>query len=103
MSYCVVITAAGDIDEARELAGGIIESGLGACVQISSITSYYMWEGVKEEQQEYRLMIKTRVELYPDLDEFIRANHSYRVPEIIQVPVESGSRDYFNWIDRVTR
>jgi periplasmic divalent cation tolerance protein len=102
MSYYVVITTCGNRDEAERLASQIIEKKLAACVQLSSITSYYIWEGEVNNDPEIKLLIKTRKELYDQLEKLIKDNHSYDVPEIIALPVQSGSKDYLDWIEEVT-
>jgi len=102
MSYCVVITTCGSSEEGEKLASQLVESKLAACVQLSSITSYYRWEGKVNRDPEYKLVIKTRKALYDQLANFIKENHSYDVPEIIELPIQSGSKEYLSWIDEVT-
>jgi len=102
MSYCVVITTCGSSEEGEKLASQLVESKLAACVQLSSITSYYRWEGKVNRDPEYKLVIKTRKALYDQLANFIKENHSYDIPEIIELPIQSGSKEYLSWIDEVT-
>ncbi len=103
MGYCVVITTCGNREEAEKLADLIIENQLAACVQLSSITSYYTWDGQMNKDSEIRILIKTRTQLYDELEKFIKENHSYDVPEIIEIPIQSGSKEYLSWIDEVTK
>jgi periplasmic divalent cation tolerance protein len=49
------------------------------------------------------VFIKTRSELYGEVERAITEVHSYQVPEIIKVPVENGLLSYLNWIDEVTK
>jgi len=102
MNYCVVITTCGSTEEGEKLASEIIARKLAACVQLSSITSYYTWEGKVNKEPECKLVIKTRKPLYDQLESFIKEHHSYNVPEIIELPIQAGSKDYFGWIDAVT-
>ncbi|GHU14591.1 hypothetical protein FACS189449_11480 [Alphaproteobacteria bacterium] len=48
-------------------------------------------------------MIKTRSDLFAELSEFIKENHDYQVPEIVQIPITNGSNEYLSWIKKVTR
>jgi periplasmic divalent cation tolerance protein len=102
MSYCVVITTCGSNEEGEKLASQIVEAKLAACVQLSSITSYYTWEGKVNRDPECKLVIKTRKALYDQVESFIKEHHSYDVPEIIELPIHSGSKEYLSWIDEVT-
>ncbi|NTW48507.1 MAG: divalent-cation tolerance protein CutA [Chlorobiales bacterium] len=102
MSYSVVITTCASQEDAESLASKIIENKLAACVQLSNIQSYYVWNDAASNELEVKLSIKTRHDLYGKLEAFIRKNHSYQVPEIIELPIQSGSKAYLDWIDEVT-
>ncbi|MFW6305442.1 MAG: divalent cation tolerance protein CutA [Candidatus Saliniplasma sp.] len=47
--------------------------------------------------------VKTKKELFEELEELIKKLHSYDTPEIIALDVKTGSHDYLDWIDKVTR
>jgi periplasmic divalent cation tolerance protein len=47
--------------------------------------------------------MKTREELYADLEASLRAVHPYEVPEIVAVPVVKGSELYLRWIEEETK
>jgi periplasmic divalent cation tolerance protein len=102
MGYCIIITTCERKNEAKALALKIIDEKLAACVQISSIQSYYSWNGKIENGQEYKLLIKTRNKLYDHLEIFIKKNHPYEVPQIIKIPIQEGSDEYLDWIDETT-
>ena len=89
---------------AKKIGHHLVEDKLAACVQVSGpITSIYQWENKMEESQEWRCLIKTRKDLYPELEAAIRGNHPYDVPEIIALPLLTGSQDYLDWIDQVVK
>ena len=100
--YCVVLTTCADMKQADELASGLIAKKLAACVQISPITSYYEWKGEVNKDSELLLLIKAKAGSYPGIEGFIKANHSYEVPEIVRVPIEDGLTSYLRWIDEVS-
>lgn len=100
--YCIVMTTAGDAGEARSIARALVEAGLVACVQLVGIDSVYAWEGEVTEATEVLLLAKMRRARYDDVEAAIRAAHSYQVPEIVMVPIESGLGAYLGWIDEVT-
>ncbi|XP_048056787.1 protein CutA homolog [Megalobrama amblycephala] len=87
---------------AKELARGIVEKKLAACVNIvPQITSVYEWQGKIEEDSEVLLMIKTRSSKIPALAEYVRSNHPYEVAEVISLPIDQGNPPYLKWIGDV--
>jgi len=100
--YCVVLTTCGSRSQAEKLAGALVERRLAACVQVSDVTSYYTWEGRVANDPELLLIIKTKASVYPGLEAFIRENHDYELPEIVQLPLAGGLAGYLAWIDETT-
>lgn len=103
MSYCMVIATCAGEKEAMDLAAGIVEAKLAACVQLSPVTSVYTWENKTHNDPEIRMIMKTKTHLYDELEAFITARHSYEVPQIIQVPITGGLSSYLDWIGRETK
>ncbi len=100
--YCIVITTAPDREEAENLAEGILDNRLAACVQMADIRSFFLWEGAMQKESEVALYIKTTEARYSDLEAYIQEYHSYDVPEIIKLPVTGGLPGYLNWLDSTT-
>jgi len=97
-SFCVVLTTLGSAAQAEALATQIVAAGLGACVQVQAVKSFYRWKGKACAEPEWQLSIKTRKAQYARLEDFIRAHHGYETPEIVQLPIEAGSADYLQWV-----
>lgn len=102
-SYCMILTTVGTQAEAEHLATMLVKEQLAACVQITAITSTYSWQGALHTDPERLLLIKTKADLYLQVEEAVRSQHSYDTPEIIQVPVIQGSASYLAWIDERTK
>lgn len=92
-------------DEGEKLAVGLVESQLAACVNIiPGIESVYLWEGKVNRDQELLLVIKTKVALLHELTKFVKANHSYKVPEVLAMPtLVHGNADYLAWVRENTK
>ena len=88
-----------DAEEAGRLAELLIEKRLAACVQIlPGMESVYRWQGRVERQREVLLLAKTTRAKFEDLEREVRTAHSYETPEIIAVPVATGSPAYLQWL-----
>lgn len=99
----MVFTTFSNMEEARRIAGILLEEKAAACVQLKEIESLYMWKEKIEEDKEIQGLIKTRRELFNQVEEIIKREHSYEVPQIVAVDIESGSEAYLQWIGEVTR
>ncbi len=96
----VVFTTTPNKDEAEALARKLVEQKLAGCVQIvPRITSFYQWEGEIQKDEECLLLIKTLPEKFSDLEAFIKANHSYSVPEIVAINSTEVSASYSKWLN----
>ncbi|MBE9546618.1 MAG: divalent-cation tolerance protein CutA [Proteobacteria bacterium] len=97
--YIQVITATEDKKDAERIAAALVEKRLAGCVQIvGPITSTYHWKGNVETEEEWLCLIKSRKDLYGELEEAIKETHPYETPEIIATPVVGGSKDYLEWL-----
>jgi periplasmic divalent cation tolerance protein len=99
--YSLVMTTTDSDEEARSLATYLVENGLAACVQLSRITSHYVWEGKPTAADEVLLFIKTRKARVQDIMEYVGEHHSYETPELVEVPIVSGLPAYLRWMDEV--
>lgn len=95
----VVITTVTNKDEALELGKLLLTKRLIGCAQVSGpVQSLYWWKGKIEQDEEYRLIMKSRAPLWQMLEEEIRLNHPYDIPEILATPVSAVNKDYEEWL-----
>jgi len=95
----MVMVTVGSGEEALTIARKVVEEKLVACVNIvPRIRSIYRWKGEVCDEEEQLLIMKTRSNLFPGLQDRIRELHSYEVPEIISFPVAEGLPDYLKWV-----
>ena len=97
--FIQVFTTTGSPEEAQQIAETLVREGLAGCVQVlGPIRSMYRWQGAVETAEEWLCLIKSRSDLYPQLEAAIKALHSYEVPEIIAVAVTHGYEPYLTWL-----
>jgi periplasmic divalent cation tolerance protein len=101
--YGVVFTTFEDEQQAKDVIDEIIRCKLAACAQEIKIKSHYTWKGNLCHEDEVLVLLKTRKELYPDLEKKLLEIHPYETPEILFVDVECRSAAYLAWIDEQTQ
>jgi periplasmic divalent cation tolerance protein len=100
--YCVVLTTTASDEETEKIARALLAGKLAACVQATPVRSFYTWKGQVHKDPENLLFIKCKAADYAGIEKCIRANHSYELPEILQLPLTDGWPDYLEWISQVT-
>jgi len=104
MDEIVVLLTVGSEGEATKISRVLVEKELAACVNIiTGVRSIFQWEGNVTEEQEFLLLAKTVKQNFEQLTWAVKAIHSYRVPEIIALPIQNGSEEYLTWIREMTR
>lgn len=99
MNEIVILSTAGSLDQARQIASALVERSEAACVNIvPRMRSIYRWEGKLCDEEEALLLIKTTEDRFEAARARIRQLHSYQVPEIIALPILFGDGDYLRWL-----
>jgi periplasmic divalent cation tolerance protein len=94
----IMISARGRND-AERLGEGLVEARLAACCSVvPTVRSFYYWEGQLKREHESLLLVKTLESRAEAVQEYVRANHSAEVPEILQVAIEGGLPSYLKWL-----
>ncbi|MBM4327016.1 MAG: divalent-cation tolerance protein CutA [Deltaproteobacteria bacterium] len=103
-SYIVCLVTIDDPAKAAEIARFLVEEKLVACVHIvPEIRSIYFWDGRVCDETERLMIMKTRLELFPRLQDAVKKLHPYQLPEIIALPIAQGLPAYLAWIDDCTK
>ncbi len=101
IKYIQVVTTLSTKEDADKLASHLVKLRLAGCVQVCGpINSFYQWQGKLENEQEYQLQIKSRLDLYQVLELEIKKNHPYETPEILALPIINGSKEYLDWLEK---
>ena len=102
--YVLVLVTAKDKKEAQRISAGLIRAKLAACVNIvDKVDSIFFWAAKLDQVKESLLLIKSKQEKLPKIIKLVRFLHSYKVPEIIAIPIIAGDRPYLRWIDATLR
>src|SRR3989339_1426012 len=99
-NYVVVYVVAANSDEADAIGLTLVEEKLVACAtSVRDVHSLYWWKGKIENADETLIVLKTTVHLLDAVVSRVKALHSYRVPEVIALPIVGGNPDYLEWIN----
>lgn len=97
-TFGVVLVSAPSKEVAIAIATLLVNAKLAACVSLSPICSIYTWQGEVHTDDEWQLVIKTKLDQFEAIAAKVRENHPYEVPEIIALPIVAGSSPYLSWI-----
>lgn len=104
MDYMLVLITAPNEDEAVKISKVLVEEKLAGCINIlKDIRSIYSWQDKIEDEPEVLMIVKTKSELFEELEKRVKSLHSYTVPEIIGIKIKRGSESYLNWLSEVTK
>lgn len=98
--YRLVLVTCPSLPEARKISRALLQKHLAACVniQISPVESIYRWKGKIETAREHLLLIKTTARRLKSLEREVLRLHSYDTPEVLVLPISSGSQAYLRWL-----
>ena len=89
--------------EAEKAGRTLVERRLAACVNIlPGMISHYRWEEKVERAEEVVMIIKTRASLADAVSDAVKELHSYDVPAILVMPLESVENTYLGWLLKET-
>ena len=86
----------------REIAQGLLKERLVASVHIEGpVTSLFYWNDELEQAEEFRLSIKFSAGKEKEIEEWIKRNHPYELPQWITVEIDHVSKEYKLWATKV--
>lgn len=100
--YYQVVTTLPDRAAADRMARFLVKSRLAACCQVLGPShSTYWWQEKLESANEWMCLAKTDRTRLKRLIAAVEKNHPYDTPEVIALPIHSGSERYLEWIRSV--
>lgn len=87
-------------EEAIETARNLLARKLIACANVlPAATSIYSWKEKIEQQSESIMIAKTTAKNSEAVIALMNELHSYDLPCVLVLPVESGLPEFINWVD----
>ena len=94
-----MLTTESSKTKALRLAKLLIREKLAACVSIKQIFSVYEWDDDIQENKEFEITIKSKLEFKDCLIDFLNKISTYDVPQIIYTKYYSEMK-YFDWFNK---
>ena len=96
----LIMVTTGGRNDAERLGEGLVVEHLAACCSVvPTVHSFYYWDGQLKRGHEALLLVKTVESKSDAVQEYVRRNHDYELPEILQIAVEGGSPAYLKWLE----
>lgn len=99
----VVLTTVSSYEDAVTLVRALLDRRLVACgTMLPGARSLYRWEGKVADEHEVVVVLKTRADRLPALEQAFAELHPYKLPELLALPVATGLDRYLAWIGQET-
>lgn len=98
MKPVAIISTYPDKKSISKIANKLVKNKLAACVNITRISSVYLWEGKIENSDEFLALFKTTQKNKQRLKAEIKKTHPYEVPEIAELSVNDINKPYLKWL-----
>ena len=103
-NYIIVLVTTANKSEAEKISEALLKEKIIACANIiSPVTSFFNWQGKVDKCEECLVVMKSRRDLFVELEDQVKKLHSYEVPEVLAFPIVDGSEAYLAWLDSVLR
>ncbi len=97
----LIMVTTGGRDDAERLGEALVVEHLAAsCSVVPTVHSFYYMDGQLQREHEALLMVTTLESRSGAVQEFIRSHHAYKIPEIMQVPIDGGSQAFLDWVEQ---
>ncbi len=82
----------------QKIANNLVRARLAACVNMTKISSVYLWQGKIENSDEFLAIFKTTQKNKSKLKLQIKQTHPYKIPEIAELTIKDLNEPYLQWL-----
>lgn len=84
--------------EAKKITDPLLSQHLIACVNFHTIVSEYHWKNEIAQTEEVVALLKTTIENFEEVAEYVENNHPYDTPCIIKLAEVEANEAYADWL-----
>ena len=89
--------------DALRIAKALLQKRLIACYSLWPVESAYWWKGKVLHDKGTIMMLKTKDEHFAKIEDYIKKESGYEVPEIIAVKATKVNQPYLDWLNLETK
>lgn len=97
--YCMIEVAFNNMEEVNKVIDILLLKKLVASTHVIESNSSWNWKNNRENDKEYLLQVKTKVNKQDAIYNEVKKIHSYDCFEFAVYEFSSISNDYLNWIE----
>ena len=103
-NYIIILVTAKDKQQAEKISLSLINERLIACANIiNPVTSFFHWTGKVDNAEECLIVMKSRLDLFAQVEAYVKRLHTYEVPEVLALPIVDASKAYSDWLGMVLK
>ena len=87
-----------DEEEAKKIGRALVSKKIAGCVNIHPINSIYTENWTTSEINEAAMIVKTTDSKVQEVEDTVRAIHSYKIPCVASFSLHRLNREYKEWL-----
>lgn len=99
----IILTTIGKKEIARKIGKSLLKNKLIACYNLFPVESAYWWKGKIVDDSEILMVLKTTKTNFKKVEDHIKKNSGYEVPEIVAINPHDVHKPYLNWLYSVIK
>jgi len=89
--------------EARKISRLLLEKHLASCVNFINQEDLYWWEGNIVSTKGILTLAVTKKKNFKEIEQLVTDHHSFKVPCILELPINRAYKAYEKWLDQTTK
>lgn len=100
---CLLHLTCANKQEAETIARALLDASLIACASATPVESWFLWEGTTETSNEIMLIMKSRQDLFDEIDAKVAELHRYDTYVLEATPIERLSGAASVWLHKTLK
>lgn len=100
MGVGILITSVENKMQADMIMKHLFEEKLSSCVHYFNVKTKYTWNDKILGDDEIVMFIRTKVELYQEVQDLLVSIHPYEVPDITMISADKVNDAYLQWLNQ---